>query len=450
VGTQAQTPAWAPPIGIPAPPFGIVEQAGPATVTVPAGGTNPATLAAGAVVQLSPGTYGGRTTITCSGTAAAPAYLRGPATLTGSTTITGGYCIFEKLTWSLNNGNDGPVTIVAPSHHVVVRHSEVTNPGLTRAAAGIGLGDWGRGGTNADVVIDANRIHHIGNRNAAGDVDGHGIGVGLAQRLWVLDNTLESNSGDGIQINGGIDTRAALAAVHHVYVGRNTSFDNKQNGFWTKTASDVVFSRNVAHSHRPSPSSPDGAGFGFQYDPQRVWFIGNESYRNTSGFTTGSGNNGGRRDVYLLGNVFHDNERVGVRFNDGVAGDWVMAHNTVVGSPVGFQNGYYASSPVISSNVVAAKTPYDWEGGGGTPTLRSNVTAPPRFAPGTYRPAAGSPAIDAGRPEAAVYARHTYGGPSITVDRDGAVRPMGSAWDAGAYEYAPAARPPSDPAPRHR
>jgi hypothetical protein len=425
---QGQGSAWAAPIGIPAPPFGIAEQAGAPTATVAANGSIP-TLTPGAVVQLT-GTYSGSRRITCAGTQARPGFLRGPATLSGQVTVTGTFCVLERLQFLSSNPSEGPVTILSPSLSVVIRNCEISNPSLSRAAAGVGVGDWGAGGTNQDVVLYANNIHDVGNRNATTDQDGHGIGIGVAHHVWVLDNSLSRNSGDGIQINGG-----SLTAVHHVYVGRNTSFDNKQNGFWVKTAADVVFSQNVAHSHRPSGSS-SGGGFGFQYDPARIWFLANESHHNTLGFVTGSANNGGRRDVYLLGNLLRDNLEAGVQLNGGVAGDFLLAHNTVANNPKGIENAYYAASPVISSNIITARTPYAFGAGGGTPTLRKNLTANPGFVPGSYRLAAGSAAIDTGLSESAAYSKFPpLYGPTITADRDGTARPQGAAWDVGAYEH---------------
>src|SRR5687768_4557562 len=96
LGTSAF--AWTPPIGIPAPTFGIDETVDDATYThwvdnsrpctdsgngTPAAPrcTIPNTLAAGSVVQVRGGPYSvGHETWTFNGTAAQPAYVRGPST----------------------------------------------------------------------------------------------------------------------------------------------------------------------------------------------------------------------------------------------------------------------------------------------------------------------------------------------------------------------------------
>jgi hypothetical protein len=88
--------------------------------------------------------------------------------------------------------------------------------------------------------------------------------------LWVVDNQIYRNSGDGIQINAQ-DTM--VASTHHIYVGRNVSHHNKQSGFWVKSAADVIFSQNESYGHRPSNSSL-GQGMAAA-GPDWVWFLYN-------------------------------------------------------------------------------------------------------------------------------------------------------------------------------
>ena len=45
--------------------------------------------------------------------------------------------------------------------------------------------------------------------------------------LWVVDNQMYRNSGDGIQINAPATARRQR--THHIYVGRNVSHHNKQS-----------------------------------------------------------------------------------------------------------------------------------------------------------------------------------------------------------------------------
>jgi hypothetical protein len=112
------------------------------------------------------------------------------------------------------------------------------------------------------------------------------------------------NSGDGMQINAG--SYSAQASTHHIFVGGNETWENKQTGLWCKQAVDVIFSQNISHHHRPSDSS-DGAGMGCQYDPERLWFICNYIYDCEYGIVMKSGSGMGfGTQTYLLGNVIHD------------------------------------------------------------------------------------------------------------------------------------------------
>ncbi|MFN0063314.1 MAG: hypothetical protein ACKVPX_12480 [Myxococcaceae bacterium] len=81
---------------------------------------------------------------------------------------------------------------------------------------------------------------------------------------------------------------------------------NKQTGFWTKTAVDVIFSQNLAYDHAPSDSSPLGACMGFQYAPELVWFLFNEMHDCTTGLGSGSDAIAFGQRVFAIGNVIHD------------------------------------------------------------------------------------------------------------------------------------------------
>ena len=60
---------------------------------------------------------------------------------------------------------------------------------------------------------------------------------------WVLDSTFFHCQGDGIQVG----TNGTRNTIQRVYIGRNLTYENFQAGFWTKDATDVIFSENVAH-----------------------------------------------------------------------------------------------------------------------------------------------------------------------------------------------------------
>ena len=463
---------WDAPLGVPRPPFGITEQAGAPTHRVRPGPgcddggngtpavprcTIPASLPAGAVVELS-GTFTQGYDLRARGTAAAPIFLRGasPAArpvMKAPWTVTGSYVVIENIDFANTGATDGTLYIRAPADHVAIRHSEIHNPQQGRGAA-LGIVNWRDETARTviptvwarNIVILGNKIHDNGNWKAKNDQDCHGIGVGSADHVWLLDNELWHNSGDGVQVNAPRTDRA-----HHVFVARNLAYENKQAGFWSKTAANVVFSQNVAHGHRPSDSS-GGQGFGQQYDPQGIWYLFNESYDNTIGMGGGD-QDGTRRDVYIIGNLLRGNLEAGMRLNGGAAGDFLVALNTLVGNPVGIDNGYAGGRPTLAGNIVARSATHVRYPGGAT--LRRNlfdaaprllgvacatcVTGDPLFAgPADFRLLAGSLAIDAGAaPELdAAYARYLKDyGVSIALDRDGLARPVGAAVDIGAYEF---------------
>ena len=105
--------------------------------------------------------------------------------------------------------------------------------------------------------------------------------------LWVIDNRLYRNSGDGIQINGG--SIAGQPTTHHIYVARNIAYNNKQTGMWSKQAVDVIFSQNRCYGHRPSNSSM-GMCMGYQDSTERMWFLYNVISDSEFGIGVGSNN----------------------------------------------------------------------------------------------------------------------------------------------------------------
>lgn len=321
-GASSQT-AWRPPIGIPMPPFGIneVSPALPSPWTtevsgfyyVSDGGSDaraygtpgaprasiPLMLNAGSVVVLA-GSYSyahaDSRAVRAVGTAARPVYIRGTSdtvrpTLKAKFEISGSYYILDGLNAVWPTGSNGRIN---PSgDHGVVRHSDL------RGDASTTVGGIFASGSN--MVIWNSKIHDNGDVNASFDQDKHGI-VLAGNHLWILDNELYRNSGDGIQINGGTSGQANL---HHVYVGRNVAHHNKQTGFWSKQASDVIFSENLSYSHRPSNSS-SGQCMGFQYAPERVWFLYNHMHDCSFGIAAMSNSGGSGSDSYFIGNVIHN------------------------------------------------------------------------------------------------------------------------------------------------
>jgi hypothetical protein len=316
---------YTPPIGIPAPSFGIDEVAPdlPAGWNsnvggfyyVKSGGSNsgngypasprstiPDPIEAGAVVVIE-GTYTTKhenNPITSNGTSSQPVFIKGVddtnhAVLTEKMVLEGSYYIVEYVDGQWANASyNGKIAL--KGDHGVVRHGDFQ--GATNQCVG---GVHSYGGTQ--LVIYANNIHHAGDVDATYDQDCHGTVVPSGTTyLWILENEYSYNSGDGIQINAG---NSGNDAIHHIYVGGNKSHHNKQTGMWSKQARDVIFSQNEVYGHVSSGSSM-GEGMGMQYAPDYVWFIFNSIHDNESGIRLASDSGGTGTEHFIIGNEFYN------------------------------------------------------------------------------------------------------------------------------------------------
>jgi len=336
---------WQPPLGLPAPSFGLAQTAPapPDPWSSPTAGfyyvdatqgdasdlanpfgtpakprlTIPTLLPAGSVVELH-GFYdrphSSPNTIVAQGTASRPVFIRGasPAdrpVVRRNWEVQGTYLILENLEFGPQGATaTGSLVVRAPSSHVAIRQCALHG---TPSGGGLGIVSWSDGRTRTDnVLVYNNSIHDNGDVNATFDQDVHGIGVGnYVDHVWILDNEMYRNSGDGIQINAGTGLEAT---THHIYVGRNVSHHNKQTGFWVKQATDVIFSQNLAYAHRPGNSSL-GQCMGGQYSPERVWWIFNHVHDCEYGIALMSDDGTRETHSYLIGNVIHNIHRTTIR-----------------------------------------------------------------------------------------------------------------------------------------
>lgn len=505
---------WTPPIGIPAPSFGINEAAPPrpnpwlsqvpgyyyvdrtvgaATDTNNQYGTParprrtiPLSLPAGSTVELH-GTYtqvhSSPDQIVSNGTAAAPVFIRGETSanrprITLTMEVQGSYAIFENLEFAFTD--EEGLSLVAPMDHVAVRgcdiHGNLNGGGLSVQSFTSAI--------NHDVVVYANKIHDNGDVNASFDQDVHGIAVSArVHHLWIVDNELYRNSGDGMQFNAG--SQANQATLHHVYVGRNVSHNNKQAGYAVKQATDVIYSQNVAYSHRPGNSSP-GAGFNYQYAPERIWTLFNTVTDSDFGWYIGNDNGlGNGQNMYWVGNVVYNIHSSG-GFQSGSAygnSAFMLAGGTnrylVNNTMYSVDGGIFCPSDqgrvVMSNNVISTLSQ---SGGshvfvempgtaqlssmrntlfngtarikwGGNSPIYTHTNMPggcagcksgdPLFvdaANANFNIPPTSPAADAGIVDSIYATFQGLYGISIAVDAGGTPRPFGPAWDMGAFEYA--------------
>ncbi len=452
----------------------------------------PKDLPAGSVVEIHGGPYPtAETVLVAQGTAAKPVFVRGidKPRLGGKLTVQspGGvesaYTIIEGL-------DVFKIFILAPTSYLACRdndiHGDATN-------GGIGIDSYNSAYSNHHLLIFRNTIHDNGDWQADYDQDVHGICLTrYTNNVWILDNEFYHNSGDGLQINAG--SLALQPYTHHIYVGRNRSHENKQSGMWSKQAVDVIFSQNTVYDLKPIGAKPSafGAGMGFQYAPERVWFLYNHVYNCCFGISSGSTSGlGTGQDSYYIGNLIHDihhdpnyaynpatsysNAAIALvgtvnkyiinntisncdaGINSPSAGKAVIANNIIsnITEPAG--NHVFLEDPTASS---ASELSYNlfWQDGG-APRFRWNGTAArdlqaiqtqygkgatcligdPLFVNATggdFRLQVASPAIDHATVSTVYQTFYSLYGLDISVDYAGSTRPQGAAWDIGAYEYA--------------
>ncbi|MFO0569762.1 MAG: choice-of-anchor Q domain-containing protein [Polyangiaceae bacterium] len=505
-GSGGKPGAFTPPIGIPAPEFGIEEKAPalPSPWSDEVAGfyyveaancddaraqgrpgaprcTIPATLPAGALVALS-GQLDEDQSFTAQGSAASPVFVVGfdgakPPLVTSYLSALGSFVVVEHVNFGPRDAADDDFGFGSSegSHHVVLRHAELS--GNLNRAGGIGLGSWSYSGAESlsFTVIYHVSVHDLGTLDANWDQDAHCVTVnGSVDHLWVLDSELRNCSGDGIQIEA---QEARRDKIHHVYYGRNSTHDNRQSGGWVKHASDVIFSQNVAYGIRNNSGGP-GACFGQQYGPERVWYVANEAHHCNVGILTGSGDPpGDGQNTYLVGNVIHDtdSENVGDPYNSGCislrgpGSVWVVndtctntdggvfappgldalhVWNTIVRRAPATQNSTWdlyteGSVSLDVKNSIFSQNPSFTDGNDQTTcaglanfaAVSGCSTSDPLFVSATdFHLQAGSPAVDQGI-DADVYAAFEAAyGTSIRFDASGTPRPAGAGWDIGAYE----------------
>ena len=500
----ARAEAWVPPIGIPHPGFGVDEVAPPLPsgwstnvsgfYYVRQGGSNsgngypasprgslPSSPPPGSVVVMDRSTAFGSATsegsLSWNGAAGAPIFVQSstpgtPATwLVSELAVMGSYINFDWIDfYSPSDNSKGAVGV--GGHHVMFR--DCTFRGNPSGGGGTGL----YGGHHAIWLRCT--IRDNGDWRATFDQDSHGWSAGNCNNGWVCDCTFFHNSGDGVQINGG---QFATTNTRFIYVGRNLAYENKQTGFWSKGATDVIFSQNHVHSHSPSDSSP-GAGMGQQYGPDRVWYLFNHIHDCTAGIVVASDSASPvGTEGFVIGNLIHKitgSADDGNGFSDAgvhVRGGqtWSICNNTMYDVPAGvscqvgrvlIENNIFTgirssgSAHIIVPNANAGSSTcrnnlfgpgavsfrVTWNGSAystlasllGAGVGSGCVVGDPLFvnpAAGDTHLRTGSPAINTGITPAAYARFEALYGRDIRRDFDNAARPSG-AWDMGAFEFA--------------
>ncbi len=524
--------AYQPPIGIPKPSFGIDEVSPVNPIAWPSAeasnayyidktsplatdSANPfgfpdkprltlprGVLPAGTLIEIHGGVYAGADLyLSCAGTLANPCWIRGQDSQNMpviSRTITmreSSYTILENIDFS---GASGPgLTLIGSSHHIALRNSRVRNKTYLRHTAGVIIRP-NSGMMITDIVVYNTSFYSLGDWTVPQDQDFHGVNADLWGRdstselknIWVLASTFYNLSGNGVQINAGNWTDS-YRYLHHVYIGGNIAYDNRQSGIWSKQASDVIISQNTLHGRPLANGLQPGDGVGYQYGPNNIWIIYNHIYDSNFGIRQSDTNpiNVGHK-AYIIGNLIHNihpgpgvgyslrdpwRRGQGIALWEGGDMDRYIIDNTIFDVEGGI-NLIHHGPARIAGNIIFGINPGDfyiaaWQtqdvtvvgknifydpgqsenfswGNRDYSTLNAFSLASgqcqgclvsnPLFvdaASNNFNLRQGSPAIDF-RAEDSVYSIfQTLYGLDIRLDAGGGARPRGRQWDAGAFEY---------------
>ncbi len=450
--------------------------------------TVPRDLPAGSVVEVHNGmNYNGGDSSYCfltgQGTAQYPIFVRGVGAPHSELTFDVAYP--ESTAYMIVEGFTTPSVNVSYSvstfntNHVCIRNCEMTVHGAAEHG-GFGVGTNGYSSNFVeDVVFYRNVVRDYGQWDAnlaEGDNDFGGSAASEgARRVWIIDNVIYHIESTGFVVcpNNQNISNQAETCPNRIYVGRNVAFRNKQDGFWTKTGRDIIFSENTCYAHYASSSS-NGSGFGLQYNPTRVWYIFNTSFCNHWGFTCGSRQTEEAIDEYcFIGNVSEDCGS-GFCFNGTVPTTPIKVfQNTINRGENGIENNYFQASVLALNNIISGTThdvnvaensttstfniDYCVFNGGNYVWYNNTYPSLTAFQSGTgkgshclssdplfvsaanLRLQGSSPAKDAasytGTAVETAYNRfYSLYGVSIARDMDGTARPQGAGWDIGAYE----------------
>jgi hypothetical protein len=453
-GAGATASAWTPPIGIPAPSFGIEQTTTETSFThwvdnsgVCSNSTNgtpalprcsfPATLPAGSIVQVRGGPYAlGDEFWLLNGTATQPVFVRGPSTgprpflgADADVEISGSYGIVENLSMPRFTFGDG-----SANHDLALRHSTVSDHPGTGAAV------FARTG-NHHIVIYGCEIARNG--TIPSGADNHGIALhsnGISD-VWIVDNHIHHNSGDAIQFCHGCTVGPA-----RVYVGRNELHQDEENALDLKEfLGPVVVSQNKMWGYRDLTS---GAGEAIRVNDEgaqgELWIMFNDIYDSSLAVNAF---NADSPAIYIIGNEIHNITTQTAAAIDGTpqGGSAVMqvVNNTIVNVTRGILVGE-AKSNIVKATGVAIGAEVTGcshnlvQQGTIQPTCTNGRSGDPKLVmSGTHVMGlqADSPAIDVGFANHGAYSTFQSGfGRSISFDRVGVSRPQGAGWDIGAHE----------------
>ncbi len=478
---------WQPPIGIPAPEFGIfetyrmydvpanrnpeltyhqnaeggfythyIDATDPASTNTdnPCGTVDmprssiPNGLAEGSVVEIHGAATASMYNTYTTGSREKPVFIRGgdpheKASIQSHIIAKGQYVIWENLLFN--------ETTLQPRVHNGSTISELSIRNCEFIGRGIGL----YGGPH-HIVIYGNTVHDGGDMSPEIEHDVHGVSNPYdVNDVWVVDNHVYHMGGDSVQVGsaGGMNPER----VQRTYIGRNIFHDNGENCVDVKAASTVVISENEMYGGFPSAGDPIGSAVVTHDGPLNVWLIGNVVHDSHTGFRIESSS------TYVTANLIYGMREIPAESHSETsiwrtgAGIFSQGNNAVVSNAVhdcelGISMRVFASGAYVANNVVS--DPYDnpetgREGNpyaqevlnGGILLSESNLLDVvgadcfENISSLDFCLAPGSSAVDAAIESDVFQIFFDLYGINIRKDIAGRVRPAGGGWDIGAYEY---------------
>ena len=369
------------------------------------------------------------------------------------------------------------------ANNILFRNAEVVGNTAMVRNSGIGITGNSSGSVSQNIIIYNNEVHDTGDISSPNDDDAHIVTVGnWSSNVWILDNEIHHGSGAGSQI-GGVYETDGVDNCHHVYFGRNNVYNTRQAGAGVKFAEHCVFSENYIHDIIDTSWS-EAKGLGFQYHNDYIWFIYNTIVGGRFGIKGSSDNTDDVLHHYIIGNLITDVERDGVysgnyAYEEAGIGLWgsgniqVIVNNTIDNCDSGIVDAVYDNTTEIVNNIITNRlesTGRDLAltnqtigdeihdnlfycpagvllkyGGSdytsvasfdsGTPAYDDLEGNPMYISSNNWDLQSTSPARDSGVLSSVYALYQTIFGVDIKKDIEYHIRPQGSAWDMGAFEY---------------
>lgn len=388
-------------------------------------------------------------------------------------TIDGNYFVIEGFFLNGTTRSSIRPTTASTPHHFALRHLEIVNVNKT-------TGSCTNTGLSSNEVIFRNHLHDCGDHLAAALVETDVIGVqlGRSDRVWVLENEIYHNAGDGIALNAGQSNPNPRSRFS--YIGRNHMWENGENAIDIKTAQDVIITSNVMHGYGASGGS-DGTAIVVNDEnatPEpgdwRLFIFNNiiydsvvavraQSYANIFGNVMFHISShcmlafGGSSETWWENNTCADTGGALRRFGGSVGTAMRVRNNLFIDNVAPGLTTEVDNEAAIDPDTDIRNNQFSWSGGvyewkGG---LYTNLTAwevasggravENRIGAGgfldearhDYRLVLGAAAIDHGTSSLTSYDRFfALYGLRVNYDMNGTQRPVAGAWDIGAYEYA--------------